>query len=231
MKVYNLVQLQGTVYEQTFNLLKRIHWLKEENYQILKMWFYLQDIDKNYKFFNQARNDFYDSIGLMHGPYYASTCIGRPDSFFKNGTYLRASVLYDYDGTNQSKIVYMSNETVMPHPKYYNVRFERGIIYIKSEKYRYIVSGTASINPLGNVVYPNLIYKQIEQTLNNINSLLEKYNQSLTNAKKIVGYVRNPEQIKYINDIINELYPKAEITIVEGKVCRPDWLVEVEAII
>jgi len=211
----------NNVYEQTKILFKLLEpHLKET----IRTWIYIKDIDKNYSGMVKARNEIFDDNGLTPGNHFiASTGIGSPSKNFLTGEIIKLNALI-VSGVNQNEFSYISNEEVMPNTSDYGVRFERGVIYQNI----YILSGTASIDEFGEVKYPGDIVKQTLCAIDNMNSLLTKYYQSIFNTKKIIGYVRNKKDIKTVKDICREYLPGIIYEIKEGKVCRPEWLVEFE---
>lgn len=218
----------NNTYEQTLILFEMLEpFLKET----IRTWIFIKDIDKTYKEVVRARNEIFDRNGLTPGRnFLASTGVGRPDDQFYPGelVHLDALIVPYLDNNN---LIHMSNEDVMPNTETYGVRFERGSIYHAKNCSYYIVSGTASINKIGDVLYTNNIEKQIYQSIDNIDKLLFKYNENIHNAKEITGYVRNVDDIKIVEDLCNNILPNVKWTIKEGKICRVDWLVEFETII
>ena len=193
--------------------------------ETIRTWLFIRNIDENYKAVSDARNEIFDSFGIEE-PYFASTGIGRPDDQFYPNERIHLVALI-VPGLDKSELVAMSNELIMPHTKTYNVRFERGMIY----KNNYIISGTASIDGQGDVKYKGDLINQIHQALSNINSLLVKYGEHLQHANEVTGYVRHKDFIKPVKQECTNIFPFIKWDIKEGKICRPEWLVEFETII
>lgn len=193
---------------------------------IIRTWIYIKDIDDTYKAVSNARNIFFERVGLEDGPYFASTGIGKPDNQFYPGELIHLSALI-VPNLDRNELTYLENTDVMPHTRDYSVKFERGVVY----KDRYIVSGTASIDKHGNVQHRGDLIKQMYQALYNINALLKKHDRTFYNAKEITGYVRNIDDIETVKKECKKIYPSCKWNIIEGKVCRPDWLVEFELMI
>jgi len=215
------------IYEQTLVLFKTLEPLLKN---VIRTWIYIKDIDENYKDVVKARNKIFDDNDLTKETnFIASTCIGLPNSNFLKNEYIHLIALL-VPNLNYDKLEFMSDVNIMPNTSEYGVRFERGVIFNSNKKY-YIISGTASIDKLGNVKYINNIENQIIQALNNIDQLLLKYNQTIHNAEKIIGYVRNKIDIDIVKHICKSTMPNIEWNIIEGQICRPDWLVEFETYI
>lgn len=211
-----------TAFQQTKLLFKKVKPYFDE---IIRTWIYIKDIDNNYEEVSNARNEFFDEMNFEE-PYFASTGIGKPDDQFYKGELVHLDILI-VPNLNESLLYPMENLSVMPHTKDYGVRFERGIIY----ENRKIISGTASIDKDGNVMHKGDIIKQTYQALYNINKLLNAYGSNIYNATEITGYVRNPNDIDIVKSECDKIYHSCKWNIIEGKVCRPDWLVEFELMI
>lgn len=198
--------------------------LKPRLNDTIRIWIYIKDIDNNYADVVRARNDIFDEVGLIPGkPFIASTGIGRPDDMFQDREWVHIDALIVPD-LDQNDLSHMSNKDIMPDTSDYGVRFERGSIY----KNLYMVSGTASIDKEGNVKFIDDLNNQVYQALDNIDALLKKYNQSILNTQKIIGYVRNKQDIPIVKELCNQHISSVDFEIIEGKVCRPEWLVEFE---
>jgi len=221
--------LEGeSTYDQTLILFGLLEpFLKET----IRTWLFIKDIDNTYDQAVRARNKVFDRNGLVPGNHFlASTGIGRPDDQFYPGELIHLDALI-VPGLDQNNLIHMSHEDVMPNTSTYGVRFERGSIYNAQECSYYIVSGTASIDSSGNVKYLNDLEKQTYHAINNIDSLLFKYDENIHNAKEIIGYVRNPNDAKVVEGICKRILPNTKWIIIEGKICRPEWLVEFETTI
>jgi len=225
LKPYILVKIEsvtsGNAYQQTIKLFTRLEPLLK---QTIRTWVYLKDIDVDYNDMVLARNEVFDRNNLVpETNFITSTAIGLPKSNFFKNEFIQLFALIVPD-LKQEDLIYMSNEDIMPNTSTYGVRFERGVIF----KNYYIISGTASIDKNGLVKYVGEIEKQTYHALDNIDKLLLKYNQTVYNTKEILGYVRNKKDITVVKEICNKKLHNIKCNIIEGKVCRPEWLVEFE---
>jgi enamine deaminase RidA (YjgF/YER057c/UK114 family) len=217
-----------TTYEQAIILFEMLEPFLSET---IRTWLFIKDIDNKYDEVVRARNKIFDRNGLIpENHFIASTGIGRPDDEFYPGELLHLDALL-VPNLKQEDLIYMSNTKVMPNTSIYGVRFERGVIFKTKEVNYYIISGTASIDNKGNIKYLGDLEKQIYHSLNNIDSLLFKYNENIHHADKIIGYVRNEKDLKFVEKTCKEILLNVEWEIKLGKVCRPGWLVEFETMI
>jgi len=211
-----------TSFEQTCILFSR---LKPFFNETIRTWLFIKDIDNTYKEVSTARNEIFDTAGIKE-PYFASTGIGRPDEEFYSGERMHLVALI-VPNLDRSELIHMSNANIMPHTKTYGVRFERGVIY----RNNYIISGSASIDKDGKVKHKGNLIKQIHHALSNVDDLLLKYGETIQNAKEIISYVRNPNDIETVRKECLNKMPYVNWIVKQGTVCRTDWLVEFETTI
>ena len=73
--------------------------------------------------------------------------------------------------------------------------------------------------------------KQTLRTIDNIKALLAPHGASLYDMAYIIAYVRNIKDRNKVMEVLEKTIP-SEIPLVflEGAVCRPAWLVELEGV-
>ena len=88
---------------------------------------------------------------------------------------------------------------------HYNVTFERATQVTYEDQSHYYISGTASIDREGNILYIGDVEKQANRTLIYINALLSKYNADLKDLKILIVYLRDmPESLKHKLDLLRK---------------------------
>ena len=123
----------------------------------------------------------------------------------------------------------MEAETNMCPTQRYGVTFERGQTLIFGDRKHHHISGTASIDADGNVLHPNDIVLQTHRALENISALLAAKGAALSDMAYFIVYMRNPSENTKVREAIYQVVSKeVPILFVEGAVCRPSWLVEIE---
>ena len=214
---------EETVYDQTVDLFNQ---LKLQLHNTVRTWIYLKNIDSDYNDFVRGRIDVFNECGLTKDTHYiASTCIGRRHQ--DNLVELEALIIEDLTSLSP---VYMSNTDYLPHTHTYGVTFERGTKIQYKDREVFYISGTASINKYGGIDHKKNAIKQLDKAFFNIGKLLEKYGSSLKDTIEYVVYYRNNEDATKIVQHLFQKYPVNIHRIQQGEVCRPEWLVEVEAI-
>ena len=211
---------------------------------LVRTWIYVTHIDVNYQGVVEARNDVFDQQGLTADTHYiASTGIG-------GATPVRhASVAIDFltvPGIQEEDKKYLQALDHLNPTHEYGVAFERGTRLTfpantskenkqqaskpQPSKQQYFISGTASIDKHGAVVYEGDIVKQTGRLLENIGALLKDGDATMNDIQYFIIYLRDISDYQTVEHMMNQLYPQIPHIIVEAKVCRPGWLIEMECI-
>ena len=206
---------------------------------LVRTWIYVTNIDVNYQGVVEARNDIFDKEGLTADTHYiASTGIG-------GATPVRhAAVAIDFltvpNIKEEDKKYLQALEHLNPTHEY-GVAFERGTRLTlpthtlhpegsQQFKQQYFISGTASIDKHGDVVYEGDIVRQTGRLLENIGALLKDGDATMNDIRYFIIYLRDITDYHTVEILMNQFYPQIPHIIVEAKVCRPGWLIEMECI-
>lgn len=220
-------------YEQTLSILEKYNTFLNTNGMSLKdnvirTWFFIQNIDINYKRFVIARREFFEKYGLTKDTHYISSTGVEGSS--KD---ISAKVMMDayaISGIQQKQIKYLSAPEYLSPTYIYGVTFERGTSISYNDRRHIIISGTASIDNKGNILYPGDVLKQLDRTLENIEALLGNVDASLKNMAIFIVYVRDPSDYSDVLKRMKQRFRNAPIIMAYAPICRPGWLVEVEGI-
>lgn len=229
-------------YEQTRMIFdKYLAILQQENQQqegnghqltmernLVRTWIYVTNIDVNYQGVVVARNDVFDQQGLTADTHYiASTGIG-------GATPVRhAAVGIDFltlPGIQEENKKYLQALDHLNPTHEYGVAFERGTRLTLPTKQQFLISGTASIDKHGEVVYEGDVVRQTGRLLENIGALLKDGDATMNDIQYFIIYLRDLSDYQTIEHLMNQFYPQIPHIIVEAKVCRPGWLIEMECI-
>ena len=195
---------------------------------LVRTWIYVTNIDVNYQGVVEARNDIFDKEGLTADTHYiASTGIG-------GATPVRhAAVAIDFltvpNIKEEDKKYLQALEHLNPTHEY-GVAFERGTRLTLPSQQQYFVSGTASIDKHGQVVYEGDVVRQTGRLLENIGALLKDGDATMNDIQYFIIYLRDISDYHTVEMLMNQFYPQIPHIIVEAKVCRPGWLIEMECI-
>lgn len=194
----------------------------------IRTWFYVQNIDVNYAGMSRARNEFFAQHGLTADTHYiASTGIqGRSADYHVT---VRMDG-YAVKGLDESRIQYLDAREYLSPTRIYNVTFERGVCLHLADRLKCYISGTASIDKDGNVLYLGDVVKQTERALLNVEKLLEEGNSSLDDLAFLTVYLRDVSDTPSVRRLLTKRLPGVPLLIVYAPVCRPTWLIEMECI-
>jgi len=218
--------------QQTNDILNTLNRIMKKNNQtlyqnLIRTWIYVRDIDNHYKDMVNSRRELFNDWGLTKQTrFVASTGI--------EGKNPQASTLISVDALcisnlKEEQIIKMEALEHLSPTIDYNVTFERGTRIRFGDRSHYYISGTASINKEGEVIYLDDVSKQTDRTLTNIESLLKSQKAGIKDITYLIVYLRNLEDLP----IVKEVFQKRGIlnlptVLVQGAVCRPEWLVEIE---
>ncbi|MBN1601066.1 MAG: hypothetical protein JW915_05620 [Chitinispirillaceae bacterium] len=195
----------------------------------LRTWIYVRDVDNNYTGMIDSRRELFNVIGLTADTrYIASTGI--------EGQSVDTNCLVSMDALSiqnikEEQIIKMEALENLSSTAVYGVTFERGTRLRFGDRSHMHISGTASIDKLGNIMYESDIRRQTVRTIDNVKALLEPHGASLSDLQYLIIYLRNTKHYKLITDLISQLIPEnVALMPVEGPVCRPGWLIEMEGV-
>ncbi len=194
----------------------------------VRTWIYLKDVDVFYKGMTDSRRELFLQQGLTEDTHYiASTgiegaCAHRFD--------IIAMDAYSILGLVPEQVSYLNDFDRLCPTKDYNVTFERGTRIAYADRSHYFISGTASIDRAGWIVHLGDVLGQLDHALNNVDALLRSGSATLEDMMHLIVYLRDPTDYTRVTRYLATRCPDLPISVVEGAVCRPEWLVEVEGI-
>ena len=193
---------------------------------LMRTWFFVHDVDTNYQGLVDARRELFDSQGLVARTHYtASTGIGG--ELAKNG----ALVLMDawaISGIKPDQIRYLKALDRLSPTDAYGVTFERGTAISYRDRTHVLISGTASIDNRGRIIYPGNVEMQLERTLENVEALLAEAGATSGDMSHWIVYLRDDSDDSLVRKHMRRRFGDAPMVFVHAPVCRPGWLVEVE---
>lgn len=193
-----------------------------------RTWIYVRDIDRHYGQVVKARNELFDREGLTADNHYiASTGIGGyPD----NGSAVVSVDFLSLKGDGVTKVKYLHATDYLNPTHEYGVAFERATEVDLPDGRYVFVSGTASIDKHGDCLYRGDVLKQAERLFLNIERLLEDAGEELSDLQYVIVYLRDISDYGRIKYYLEDRFPLLPHLVVEARVCRPEWLIEVEGI-
>ena len=142
--------------------------------------------------------------------------------------------------TEQTRIrkTAIANNTVLNEAYDYSkkVSFVRGMRVELDNCVMLFISGTASVNEAGESIHLGDVKAQTRRTFTNIKALLESEGADWHDIVRTTCYLADFREYDNFNEIRNAFYkeqgldPLPASTCIEARICRPELLVEVEAI-
>ena len=192
----------------------------------IRTWFFVNDVDLNYGGVVRARNQFFFTQGLtVHTHFIASTGIGGRQ---QDPNVLSQMDNYAIAGVKKEQIHYLYAPTHLSRTSDYGVSCERGTYVDYADRRQVFISGTASINNKGEVMYPKDIVKQTHRMWENVEALLAEADCTFDEVGEMVVYLRDTADYDLVKEMFEERFPGKPYVIVHAPVCRPGWLIEME---
>lgn len=194
----------------------------------VRTWIYMKDVDVFYKGMVESRRDLFREQGLSTSTHYISStgiegaCAHRWD--------LVSMDAYSHLDLVRGQMSFLNDFDHLCPTKDYNVTFERGTRIAYADRAHYYISGTASIDSQGEVVHPGDVIRQLERSLKNVDVLLRSGRATFADMMYLLVYLRDPADYEAVNAYFAIHHPDLPIVIVQGAVCRPAWLIEIEGV-
>jgi enamine deaminase RidA (YjgF/YER057c/UK114 family) len=194
----------------------------------VRTWIYLKDVDVFYQGMVDTRGAVFAEQGLTADTHFiASTgiegaCAHRYD--------LVAMDAYSNLDLDPRQVSYLNDFTRLCPTKDYDVHFERGTRVAYADRAHHYISGTASIDTDGQVVHLGDVLRQLDYAMDNVEALLRSGAASLADLAHLIVYLRDPTDYPRVQQRLSERFPDLPVVIVQGAVCRPQWLIEIEGI-
>jgi enamine deaminase RidA (YjgF/YER057c/UK114 family) len=193
---------------------------------VIRTWLFVQNIDVDYPGLVAARREFFAEHGLTPTTHFiASSGIGGTHA---DSDARVAMDVYAISGLRPEQIKFLSAPDHLSPTYVYGVTFERGTSVAWQDRKHVFISGTASIDDQGRILYPGDVSRQLDRTLENIEVLLKQAGATLQDMCSFIVYVRDPADYALARRRMHERFGDAPIVIVAAPVCRPGWLIEVE---
>lgn len=192
----------------------------------IRTWLFVNDIDLNYGGVVRARNQVFFTQGLtVHTHFISSTGIGGRQ---QDPNVLTQMDNYAVAGIKQEQIHYLYAPTHLNRTSDYGVSFERGTYIDYADRRHVFISGTASINNKGEIMFPKDIEKQTQRMIENVEVLLKEAECSFDEVGEMVVYLRDIADYDLVRNVFDTQFPGKPYIIVHAPVCRSGWLIEME---
>lgn len=201
---------------------------------IIRTWFYIHDIHKNYMSFNNARKEFFDQNQIDYHDHAnnlpAST--GIEGSSSAGNSVMQLTAIQGNKDLIWKKRIYNTEQSEADGGQYlFRPTFSRAMLTEVHGLRELHISGTASVGKQGETLFIQDGIRQIETTLHYINHLLE--NVALTPFDICEGtvFMKHKQLYDHFLEICKQIKFPHEIFIpVLTNICREDLLFEIDGI-
>jgi len=192
---------------------------------LVRTWFYNEDILDWYGDFNRVRTGYYQRRAFRTGAPPASTGVGGR---YPDGVALGLAGWAMRPLDERAKALEVASPLQCPAPRYGST-FSRAVEIQGGASRRLFVSGTASIALTGESIHVGDMEKQITRTMEVIGAMLAARDFGWRDVDRATAYFKRAADLPYWTDWLErhglEFLP---CVAVEGTVCRDDLLFELE---
>jgi enamine deaminase RidA (YjgF/YER057c/UK114 family) len=194
--------------------------------EVVRTWFYLDDILSWYNDFNRVRTGIYSGVKFRTGSLPASTGIGARNPAGAALT-LAAWAYRPLAATAYAQEV--ASPLQCPAPAYGSA-FSRAMEMATNGGRQLFISGTASIAPGGKTLWENNVRKQVELTMEVVLAILGSRGFTLNDLSRATAYFRRAADAPvFAQWLAARKLTRLPVVATEAHVCRDDLLFELEA--
>jgi enamine deaminase RidA (YjgF/YER057c/UK114 family) len=222
---------------QTWHMLERAEHIMQQQgasyHDVIRTWFYLDDILSWYDEFNKVRNAKYRSFGIMPGPGKEHLLLPASTGVLGGNCLGSAGTLDLFAAIGppkfRPKVKQLSN-AAQKDAFCYGSAFSRGALVCEDEVFLFQLSGTAAIDEKGKSLYPGDIRSQIDCTFDKVEELLGNAGGRLSDICAATVFVKRPEAVPVFRKMAAErvLDPFPAVCVVTD-ICREELLFEIDA--
>lgn len=192
---------------------------------VIRTWFYNDDILSWYDEFNVVRTQFFNERGVFKKMVPSSTGVGVANPM---GSALVVEALAIKPKTDKIKIQVIPSPLQCPAIDYKSSFSRATEVALPTHRILYI-SGTASIAPGGETVHLDDTKKQVELTMEVVIAILKSRGMDWKNVTKAIAYFKDPKDAPLFAEYCKEFgLPNMPVVLAHCDICRHDLLFEIE---
>jgi enamine deaminase RidA (YjgF/YER057c/UK114 family) len=192
---------------------------------VVRTWLCMDDILDWYDDLNKVRTAFFERTGVFKAMVPASTGIGGHNAA---GAAMIADVLALQPKQDDVRVFPVPSPLQCPALDY-GSSFARAV-EVETPDYRWLyVSGTASIDPDGHTMFVGDMDKQVRQTFDVVEAILESRDMTLDNVTRGIAYCKYAKDAPIYTAYCEERgLTNLPVIVAESAVCRDDLLFEIQ---
>ena len=198
---------------------------------VLRTWFFNDEILSWYAEFNQVRDAFFKQRGVYDGVVPASTGIGGRNTA---GAALLGGLLAVGEGSSPPRRPCHTRVAAVPSPLQcpaleYGSSFNRAVELVTPDCRQLLVSGTASLAPDGGTAHVGDVAGQIARTMDVVQAILESREMSWADVTRGVAYFKRAEDAPaFRRCCADKRMEPLPVVCAQSTVCRDELLFELE---
>lgn len=194
----------------------------------IRTWIYVKDVDYNYGGVVVSRRELFEELDMNVNTHFITSTGIEGRHFDHNRSVLMDA--YSVGGIDKQQVKFLTAPEYLNPTHEYGVTFERGTSVDYGDRRHIFLSGTASIDNLGEVVHPQQIEKQIDRAVINVEALLRDADAEMSDVAQLIVYLRDIADTDIVENYFAENHIDIPKVLVLAPVCRPGWLIEMECI-
>lgn len=194
--------------------------------EIIRTWFFLEDILDWYDEFNQVRTGIYSGVKFQTGSLPVSTGVGAKNP---NQSALTMAAWAVQSEEPDAGVYEVASPLQCPAPAY-GSSFSRAMEINSRSSRRLLISGTASIAPGGKTLWPGDTRSQIKLTMDVVEAILRSRGFDFADLNRATAYFKHPQDVAVFKQWCREHhFDFHKVVASHCAVCRDDLLFELEA--
>jgi len=193
---------------------------------VVRTWFYLDDLLRWYDEFNRVRTRAYAQIKFRTGSLPASTGISARNPA---GTALVAGVRAMQPLDSAVRIEEVASPLQCPAPAY-GSSFSRAMEIASPTGRQLMISGTASIAPDGRVLWPGDVRRQVARTFEVVAAILQSRGFAFSDVTRATAYFKDRARVQaFAESCAARGLRCLPVVTTQCGICRDELLFELEA--
>lgn len=192
---------------------------------IVRTWFFNQNILEWYKEFNKVRSDIYRKKKIFDNFLPASTGIGGNNPY---DAALVANVVAIKSHNHNVSVKEIPSPLQCPAYDYKS-SFSRAAALTLAGYQQLYISGTASIDPNGKTAHVGNTAGQIELTFNVVEAILKSRKMKFSDITRAIAYFKHQKDAHLLESYCNKYGLSSSVVVIgNNDICRDELLFEIE---
>lgn len=191
---------------------------------VVRTWFFIEEIDDWYTAFNQARDDFFSSSGVFTHLIPASTGVG---GHTPSGSALVGGLLAVAAKTSSSSCGSIASP-LQGSPLDYGSSFSRAVELASPDCHRLFISGTASITGDGRTEFTGDMAGQIARTWEVVEAILTSRGMGWGDVARGIAYIKHARDRGLLEEFMASREAVFPVLLFDTDICRDELLFELE---